>query len=220
MKSRIYIIVIVLIVLVVLVGACRKAGSWLVKEDQPQQVDAMVMLMGSIADRVLQTADLYSQDVAGKVVIVEEGMEAYRALEKRGVQIISNTSRVLHALVALGIPADSIMILPGGATSTAMEAVIICDYLATAPGIESVLIVSTAPHTRRASMILSAAFRNLENPVSVYCSPSRYTDFNAEKWWRNKEDIQKVLMEYMKMADFIFFEKRRLKRHRTEKGTP
>ena len=216
MRSRIYIPVIVTIVLLLLAGTCRKAGTWLVKEDQPGQADAMVLLMGSIPDRVLQTADLYGQKVAGKVVVVEESMGAYRVLEERGARIISNSTQARNALVVLGIPEDSIVILPGDATSTQMEAEIIRDYLSINPAIETVLLVSSPAHTRRASMIFKAAFKSLEHPVSVCSSPSSYTTFYAEKWWRTKEDIQKVVLEYLKMGNFVLFERRQLKQMRSD----
>ena len=69
MKRRIYILGILILFLLLAVGSCRKAGSWLVKEDNPVHADVMVMLMGSFADRILQVADLYEQGVAGKVSI-------------------------------------------------------------------------------------------------------------------------------------------------------
>ena len=103
------------------------------------------------------------------------------------------------------------MILPGDATSTQMEAEIVRDYLATKPGIETLLLVSSAHHTRRASMIFKAALKPLEHPVSVYCSPSSYTAFCAEKWWKNREDIQDVLTEYLKIGNFVLFERRKLR---------
>ena len=212
MKSRIYIPVIITIVLLLLVGSCRKAGTWLVKDDEQKQADAVVMLMGSISDRVLQIADLYGQNVTGKVLIVEESMGAYRALEERGAHIVSNTEQARNALVVLGIPGDSIVILEGDATSTQMEAEIVRDYLSTNHGIKTLLLVSSAPHTRRASLIFKTALKSLESPVTVCCSPSTYTNFGAEKWWRSKEDIQDVLMEYLKMGNFFLFERRRLRR--------
>ena len=63
-------------------------------------------------------------------------------------------------------------------------------------------------------MIFSAAFKSLEDPVSVYSTPSSYTDFNAEKWWRNKEDIQQVVLEYLKIGNFLLSEKKALRRKR------
>ncbi|MCP4309954.1 MAG: YdcF family protein [Bacteroidetes bacterium] len=211
MKKTIYKLVVVILILVLAAGSCRKAGEWLVKADEPEYADAMIMLMGSISDRVLETADLYHARVAGKVWIVKEGMGASRMLEERGVQITSTTTQVRRALVELGIPADRIVILPGGATSTQMEAEIVRDYLFTLEGIDTLLVVSSSHHTRRANMIFKAALSTQEEPISVMCSPSRYTDFNAGKWWKSREDIQDVVLEYLKITNFVLFEKRKLK---------
>ncbi len=106
------------------VGSCRKLGTWLVKSDAPEHADAMVLLMGSFSERVLQTADLYQAQVSGKVWIVEEGMGAYRILEEKGVQVITNSTQARNALVTLGIPADSIMILPPPASKPKLAGII------------------------------------------------------------------------------------------------
>jgi uncharacterized SAM-binding protein YcdF (DUF218 family) len=214
MKSGIYMTVIILIVSVIYFTTCSKAGIWLVKEEAPVHADAMVILMGSIADRVLQAVDIYRHGLAEKVIIVEESMGAYKALEARGASIISKTEQVRDAIVSLGITADNIIILPGDATSTQMEAIIIRNYLTNESCIDTILLVSSAPHTLRASMIFKSAFRKAGIPVYVVCSPSVYTDFKAEKWWRTKEGIQTVLTEYVKIANFILFEKRELKQVR------
>lgn len=212
MRSRIIKLGVLLVIVLLAVGSCRKAGTWLVKTDSPGHTDVMVMLTGSIPDRVLQTADLYTDGVAGKVWIVEEAMGAFSELEERGVQIISNTTQSKNALISLGIPADSIVILPGGATSTRMEAEVVRDYLANRAGINSLLLVTSSQHTRRAFKLFRAAFHSIPEPPDLYCSPSSYTNFNAEKWWRNKNDIQKVVEEYMKLTNFVLFEKRELKK--------
>ena len=139
-------------------------------------------------------------------------MGANRALEERGVKLISNSTQVKDAMQSLGIPSDSILILPGDAASTRMEAEIVRSYLQTQTGIDTLLIVTSAGHTRRAFKIFKAAFVALEEPPVVYCSPSIYTDFQAEKWWRSKEGIQDVVREYMKLTNFVLFERRELRR--------
>jgi uncharacterized SAM-binding protein YcdF (DUF218 family) len=202
---------VVTVILLLAVGSCRKAGTWLVKDDQVKHADVMVMLTGSISDRVLQTADLYSEGVAARVWIVEEAMGANRILEERGVDLISNSTQVKNALISLGIPSDSILILPGDAASTRMEAEIVRSYLLTQKGMETLLLVTSADHTRRAYKIFNAAFKNLEEGPVVYCSASKYTNFHPEKWWRSKEDIQDVLKEYLKLLNFALFEKGELR---------
>jgi uncharacterized SAM-binding protein YcdF (DUF218 family) len=211
MRKRIYILAVLTVILVLAVGSCRKAGTWLVKADNPPHADVMVMLTGSISDRVLQTTDLYNEGVAARVWIVEAAMGVSKALEERGVKLISNSTQAKNALISLGIPADSILILPGDAASTRMEAEIVRSYLPTQSGINTLLLVSSSDHTRRAYKIFNAAFKNLEEAPVVYCSPSKYTKLDAEKWWRSKEDIQEVVEEYLKLTKFVLFERRALR---------
>lgn len=210
MKYRIYLPVIILLISILYIFAWRNLGKWLVVRDVPVKADTMVILMGSIADRVLHTADLYDEGLAEKIILVEESMGAYRTLEERGVNIISNTSQVYNAAVSLGIPPDSIKILPGDATSTQMEAIIIREYLSDNPATDTLLLISSASHTRRVSMIFCSAFRKAEIPVHLAISPSKYSGFNPDRWWRDKDDIQEVIMEYLKIANFLLFERRRL----------
>jgi len=48
-----------------------------------------------------------------------------------------------------------------------------------------------------------------EGGINAYigCSPSTYSSFNPNRWWRRKEDIQSVLYEWLKIISFIVFEK-------------
>jgi len=187
---------------------CRKAGLWLIKEDHPQTADAIVILTGSIADRVLQAADIYKSGYAGKILIVNESMGAYKELEKRGFSVISKTSQTKDALVFFNVPRDSIIILPGDAESTMSEVMIIRNYISLNNNIDTILLITSSPHTRRASIIFKKAFSEMETPVTVLSIPSTYTKFNADKWWRCKEDIQIVFLEYMKLMNFLLFEKK------------
>ena len=113
MKFRIYSFGILLIAAILYVGGCRGVGKWLVKEDIPEQADAMALLMGGFLDRVLQAVDLYHDGKAGRLIIVEESMGPFSTLESRGADIISNTQQARNSAIALGIPADSITTLPG-----------------------------------------------------------------------------------------------------------
>jgi uncharacterized SAM-binding protein YcdF (DUF218 family) len=209
-KSRIIISSLLLIVVVMSVTTCRKAGTWLVKNDTLRHADVMVILMGNIPDRVLQAADLYNRGIAGRVIIVEESMGAFKKLEERGAHIISNTMQARNAAVSLGIPADSILILPGYANSTQKEAIIIREYLTKRSDIDTLLLVTSAPHTRRASIIFRKAFEANGNKVLVCSSPSIYSNYTGVGWWKHKEEIQAVLGEYVKLVNFWLFDKRRL----------
>ena len=208
MKSKLFFIVTILLLAFSGVWSCRRAGSWLVTNGVPGHADALLMLTGSIPDRVLQTADLYNDGLADRLLIVQEGMGAYKRLEARGVKFIGDTEQAKNALTALGVPADSITVLPGDALSTLSEAIITRKYLTGNPAIDTLMIVTSATHSRRASMIFRTAFRKKDIPVCVITVPSEYSGFEPGKWWRRKEDIQKVLSEYVKIASFFFIEKK------------
>ena len=130
-------------------------------------------------------------------------MGSYRELTGRGVPIISNSSQARSAAIKLGVPADSIILLPGDARSTLSEAMIVRKYLKDISSIDTIILVSSPAHLRRASIIFKNAFRNLPEPVFVGCSPSAYSSFSPDKWWRRKEDIQTVLTEYLKTGSFL-----------------
>lgn len=202
--------VIFLIFIVVVAATCRKAGTWLVKKDAPVQADAIVMLMGSIPDRILETTDLYNAGLADKLILVEESMGAYRELQARGATIISNTQQCRNAAITLGIPADQIIVLPGDARSTLEEALIVREYLKSTTDIDTLLLVTSANHSRRAKIIFENAIKRAGLDVVTCSCPSKYSHFNGKGWWKSKENIQNVLMEYLKMANFYLIEKRRL----------
>jgi uncharacterized SAM-binding protein YcdF (DUF218 family) len=199
-----------LLAAIISVIGCRKAGLWLMKEDHPENADAIVLLTGSIADRVLQAADIYQSGYAEKILIVAEYMGAYKELEKRGFSVISKTTQTKDALVFFDVPPDSIIILPGDAESTISEALIIRNYISQNSYIDTMLLVTSSWHTRRASIIFKKAFSEMETPVTVLSIPSVYNEFNAEKWWQRKEDIQVIILEYMKLMNFLLFEKNKL----------
>lgn len=210
-RSRIVFSIVMTGLCVARISGCRHAGQWLVKEDVPKHADALVILMGNFPERVLEAADVYSRSLANRMIIVYESMGPYRELESRGASIVRTTEQARDASVALGVPADSIIMLPGDARSTLDEAIAVRDYLKLNPSLDTLILVSSPAHMRRAYMISRAALRNSPQKIFVGCSPSRYSDFNPGKWWRRKEDVQSVLSEYVKIISFVLFEHRQLK---------
>jgi len=209
-KPRVIFAVTFLILLVFYIGGCRKAADWLVYEDLPEISNAMVLLMGSYSERVLEAADLYKSGRAGRLIIVEESMGEYRQLEKRGIKIISNTTQAKNAAIMLGIPSDSITVMPGDARSTLNEAEVVRDYVHSHTDIDTLLLVSSPLHMRRASIIFRSAFMDSEIPVYIGCKPSRYSGFNPDRWWRDRENVQAVLYEYIKIGSFLVFERNKI----------
>lgn len=206
-RRTLFFAVLVFLIFIVSGGCCR-SGSWLLKDDVPVHADAIVILMGSFPERVLQAVDLYREGKADRIIIVEEYMGPFRQLEERGVDILSNTEQAVKSLVSLGVPADSIILLPGDARSTLDEARSVGRYISLNRENDTLLLVSSSAHTRRAWMIFKTALGTRNNNLCIGVSPSAYSGFNPDRWWRRKEDIQTVITEYLKIASFILFEKR------------
>lgn len=209
-KSRLLPSIAIILVFLVFVSGCRRTGSWLVKNSVPAHADAMILLMGSYPERVLEAAELFKEGAADKLIIVYESMSAYQMLSSRGVKVVRTTEEARDAAITLGIPADSIIILPGDARSTLDEALVIRNYLIKNPTVETLILVSSPPHMRRASMIFSTAMKKAAIPVYIGTSPSRYSGFDGKNWWKSKEDIQAVVSELVKIGSFVVFESKRL----------
>lgn len=196
-----FVLIVVAVVLILL-----EAGNFLVKKDKLFRADAIVLLMGSIPDRVLQTELIYKQGLGRRIILVEENMEGFHDLRKRGSPIVSNTDQCYNALVYLGINEEFINVLPGSARSTIQEALIIKDFIKSNPSVDTLILVSSPSHTRRASMIFSKILKHYEVPAVIYTSPSEKSTFNAARWWKSREDIQYVLTEYVKMLSFLLID--------------
>ena len=207
-KPRLLFFIILIVVIVTYIVGCRRAGTWLVKEETPPHADAMVILMGSFPERVLQACDSWKSGLAGRLIIVEESMGPFSMLEERGVNIVSNSEQAVSSLKELGVPADSIILLPGDARSTVDEALAVKKYLASSSSADTIVLVSSPAHMRRAYMIFKKVLRDFEKPVCVGTCPSSYSSFNPDKWWRRKEDVQSVVSEMVKILSFLTIEQR------------
>mgnify|MGYP006308196197 CR=1 FL=1 len=51
-KNRLFLLLAIVLVIINSFSACYNAGSWLVKEEEPEHADAIVVLMGSLFDSV------------------------------------------------------------------------------------------------------------------------------------------------------------------------
>ncbi len=205
--------ILVFIFLIIVVSAfyisgCRRTGHWLMKESVPPHADAIVLLMGSFPERVLEAVDLYHEGKSARLLIVYESMGPYQVLESRGADIMRTTEQARDAAIDLGVPADSITMLPGEARSTLDEAVVIREYIRDKPDIDTLLLVSSPAHMRRSYMIFRKILGNSGKPIYVGTSPSTYSSFNPDKWWKRKEDIQSVVSEMVKILSFLTIERR------------
>jgi uncharacterized SAM-binding protein YcdF (DUF218 family) len=182
-------------------------GRWLVVEDELQASDMIVVLTGSVLNRILQAVDIYNARYSNKIVLVNSYRADYDIFVERGVEIPTGDAQ-LSKMVAidLGVPEENILILEGNARSTQDEALIIREYIRNNRTIESIILVTSKCHSGRSKKIFKKALSGLDRDINIYSSPSKYDPFNASQWWKDREDIKWVVLEYLKLANFYFRE--------------
>src|SRR5215831_10464279 len=171
------------------------AGRYLVEGDPPEHADAIVVLAGSYPDRILEAVALYRAGLAPRLLICPEPETAgFRRLGELGVQVPRGYD--LNRMVAeqLGVPADAIEVLGHAGDSTYAEAeVVIKD--AQARGFNSILLVTSKYHTRRAAEI----YRFLSGGrLKIIACPARDDDFQVHGWWRDRTSTRRLIIEYQK----------------------
>jgi uncharacterized SAM-binding protein YcdF (DUF218 family) len=177
-------------------------GNYLVAEDEPQPSDIIVLLMGSGPDRMLGAVELYQSGYADEILMVRNMVRGYDLVVSQGVKISHDTDIAKEVAVQLGVPAEKITVLPGDALSTQDEAIQVREYLKSEPDIDSLIIVTSKSHSGRAKKIFVKAMSSLDREINVLSCPTEYDDFNAEKWWQNREDLKRGVLEYFKLMNF------------------
>ena len=207
--KKIYVKAVALVVLTIATYLLfiNSANLLLLPETQTYKTDAVIILMGSVSDRILQAADIFQAGLAKEIIIVKEKQTGIVNLNKRGVDIPSQAQRSQSALIQLGIPDSLITIIPGQAASTRDEADTISSYLTINKYIQSITIVSSPTHLRRAKLIFRNTFDNKNLQVHIQTIPSSYTPINTKHWWRDRETAKAIVMEYMKLIYFNLYER-------------
>ena len=174
-------------------------GTFLVPSDKLQKADAIVVLMGGIPERVPVAVDLFWQGYA-PVLIYPDDFEANPPQQlPDGTLLHNDAAKSQHLSSQFGVPDSVVVIVPGQALNTQAEAELIAAYLLQHQEMDTIILVSSSYHMRRAGMIFSneLSCRGLE--VEIIRHPSQLTGFDAQKWWKTKADRSTVYYEYLKM---------------------
>jgi uncharacterized SAM-binding protein YcdF (DUF218 family) len=199
MRLRILPVVAAVLALVVLAAVSLPAvGLFLVIADPLRPSDAVFVLEGRTPARELEAAALYHGGWAPIVVLTrarDPVPEITRQLagQPRAHEI---AGRVLRHR---GVPPSAIVLLDSGVENTAQE--LAADFaLARERGFRRVILVSSASHTRRVSLIWS---RRYAERIPAIVRPTTYEPFPADRWWRSRHAVEAALHEYFGMLNFV-----------------
>jgi len=161
-----------------------------------QAADAIVVMSGSstYVERTHKAAELYMRGRAPLIVLTDDNTRGgWSSSQQRNPYFVE---RAHDELTKQGVPADKIKVAPGIAASTHDEASIIRDY-ALAHGLRSVLLVTSAYHSRRALRSLRQSFAGTETALGMEPAPESP---NPAFWWLHLEGWRSVGGEYLKLV--------------------
>ena len=184
-------------------------GDFLIVRDDAVPADAIVVLSGSLPDRILEAVDLYQAHLAPRIVLTREqplpGLEALRA---RGATLPERHEQNFSIAEQLGVPATALAVMPTATSSTLAEIRALAAYLKE-QRVHSILLVTSKAHARRARL----TFRSVAGAdLRIAVCPSRYDPFSAAQWWQERGSIRRVVIEYGKLAYFILVDRWFVKR--------
>jgi uncharacterized SAM-binding protein YcdF (DUF218 family) len=110
--------------------------------------------------------------------------------------------RSVEELRKSGVPPQSIEVLMQPVTSTYDEAQLIRDY-AQQHGMRSILIVTSAYHSRRALWVFSKVFRDVGVQIGLDAVPPGQQSPPPETWWLTLRGWKLVPTEYVKMVYYL-----------------
>lgn len=179
-------------------------ATWLIVEKPLTNADAIIVLSGSAVykERTRKAAELYKLGVAPRVFITNDGQRAgWSQSERTNPPYVELEQR---ELIANGVFPDAITVLPGEVSGTDQEAEALASEIEVRP-IKSLLIVTSAFHTRRALRTFDKILAGKGVEIGIEHAPLGEQTPNAAYWWLTPRGWQMVAGEYVKSAVYWVF---------------
>ena len=174
-------------------------ANYLISTDVPlEKADMIFVLNGDYDTRPFYSSDLYQQGLAPIVAIAQTESSPSELLG-----LVNNPTDIAVEIMKLsGVPADKLLVLnnSGLVTSTFDEASTLRQYVE-ANNIRSVIMVTSAFHTRRSRWIFERELAGVEVKLEVAAAP--YTNFDASNWWQYEEGLINLNNEYIKLIFYM-----------------
>lgn len=183
MKSFIKIIIFIVASLLILKGL----KSYLVIDEEPKRVDAIVVYSGDAGDRTEKGIELLKEKYAD--ILILSGGAVYEDL--RMADLMKDHS------IRLGIPEEQIVV-EREANSTYENALFVKEILME-KGYESVIVVTSDYHTRRTKLTTDKVLKDSGIESIVISTESEF----SKEGLLNPENILVMINEYIKLLGYI-----------------
>lgn len=179
-------------------------ANYLIIERPLAHADAMIVLSGSSVynERAFRAAELYKQGVSAKIFLTDDGIRAgWNDALRTNPRFVDLAQ---WDLIALGVPADAITILPGLPDGTESEARLLAAEIEQRP-LSSVLIITSAYHSRRAFWAFGKTLASKSVTLGIEHAPLGDLNPKPSNWWRSRLGWKLVAEEYVKAVGYWFY---------------
>ena len=176
-----------------------RLGSWLVSEDPLQKADALIVLGGTMYERLLEAVDLHKEGWAPRIYLFREVIDWGEVeLIARGIPYPRPIDMQVELLGRLGVEKGALYVLDQ-AGSTAEEATHVHN-LAAREKFSRLIIISSKQHTRRARLVMNRRLDDLG--VQVIVRASRYDKSPVDRWWSDRSTLRFTLFETQRLLGY------------------
>ena len=191
---RFRLIALLLVLWVIVAGL---AARLLIVNTPLTRADAIVVLSGSsvFTERTHRAAEYYRQGLGQRILLTNDNLRGeWSSAEQRNPFFYE---RARTKLIESGVPPDRIEVLPAPVTNTYDEAQALRDY-AQSHQLRSLLVVTSAYHSRRALWTLNRVFESSGIEIGMQSVESGEQTPRPLTWWLYPRGWQMVVGEYVK----------------------
>jgi uncharacterized SAM-binding protein YcdF (DUF218 family) len=182
--------------------AAWAGAKFLITEAPLDKADAIVVLGGSATykERAHEAARLLFEGRSRLILITNDNMRGpWSSTEQRNLFFYE---RSFEELRKAGVPPQNIDLAVKPVTSTYEEAQVVKEYVQQNK-MQSILIVTSAYHSRRALWVYSRVFRDTGIRVGLMSSPPGEESPPPATWWLSARGWNFVPTEYVKMVYYL-----------------
>lgn len=173
------------------------AARFLIVSTPLNRADVIVVLSGSAVykERTQRAAEYYGQGLANRVLLTNDNLRGEWSSSEQRNPFFHERAR--NNLLLLGVPADRVEVIPRPVTNTYDEAEVLRAY-AVAHGLRSLLVVTSAYHSRRALWTLERVFTGTGIAISLQSVESGEQTPSPFAWWLHFRGWRMIVGEYVK----------------------
>ena len=173
------------------------AARFLIVDTALNRADVIVVLSGSSVykERTQRAAEYYGQGLANRILLTNDNLRGEWSSSEQRNPFFHERAR--NNLLVLGVPADRVEVIPQPVTNTYDEAEVLRKY-AVAHGLRSLLVVTSAYHSRRALWTLQQVFAGTGIAISLQSVQAGEQTPSPFSWWLHFRGWRMLVGEYVK----------------------